>query len=253
VAVRDGLEALRDRFRAAFRKDPVGAFREWFRLQEDLAHEADSETSAQLARDLWDLLPSLTFPAAQDRGRFLHNLAVFLGNPGAAADLGRARVCFEQALESFPPPDETGWRARILHNFASALSNLGQTSADFEESVALFERALEWRTPDRAIARGVTRHNMGIVLRRLAELDPTRSPEHLEASAEAFREAIEIRENHSLVEGHALSLFHLGLTLQAAGLAEEARQALAAAASEFDALGKNESAAVARERIVSIG
>lgn len=249
----NGLDPLRHRFREAFERDPVRAFREWFRLQEDLAHEGDTETAAQLAADLWDLLPSLTFPSAQDRGRFLHNFAVFLGNPGAAADLRRARACFEQALHSFPPPDETGWRARILHNFASALSNLGQTSREFEESVALFEQALEWRTPERAIARGVTRHNMGIVLRRLAELDPARSREHLEASATAFREAIAIREIHRLAEGHALSLFHLGLTFEAAGRAEEAREAYVAAANEFDRLGKADSASIARARADSGG
>jgi hypothetical protein len=250
--VNSGLESLRHRFREAFERDPVNAFRDWFRLQEELSHEGEAATAAQLAADLWDLLPSLTFPSDQDRARFLHNLAVFLGNPGAAADLGRARVCFEQALDSFPAPDETGWRARILHNFASALSNLGQSARELEESVALFEQALEWRTPERAIARGVTRHNMGIVLRRLAELDATRSSEHLDSSASAFREAIAIRKAHSLAEGHALSLFHLGLTLEAAGRAEEAREALAAAAAEFDRLGKTESAAVARARIASI-
>jgi hypothetical protein len=95
----------------------------------------------------------------------------------------------------------------------------------------------------------VTRHNMGIVLRRLAELDPGRARDRLEASVEAFREAIAIRETHNLVEGHALSLFHLGLTLEAGGHADEARDTFAAAASGFETLGKADSAAVARNRI----
>jgi tetratricopeptide (TPR) repeat protein len=244
--VSDGLEPLLDRFRAAFQRDPVAAFREWFRLQEELAEQAEPLTAKALADDLWELLPSVNLAPAQERGRFVHNVAVFFGNPGAAADLGRARACFEEALACFPPPDETGWRARVLHNFASALSNLGQSPKELEESAALFEQALEWRTHERAIARGVTLHNMGIVFRRLAELDPERAGGHLDSSAAAFREAIAIREAHNLAEGHALSLFHLGLTLEAGGKAGEARETFAAAASEFHRLGKSDSANVAR-------
>jgi len=251
--VSDGLESLRDRFRTAFAEDPVGAFREWFRLQEELAQEAEALTAKALADDLWELLPSVNLAPAQERGRFVHNVAVFFGNPGAAAAIGRARACFEEALACFPPPDETGWRARILHNFGSALSNLGQTRKELDESVALFEQALEWRTHERAIARGVTLHNMGIVFRRLAELDPERAGGHLDSSAAAFREAVAIREAHNLAEGHALSLFHLGLTLEAAGKAAEARQTFAAAAEEFDRLGKSDSANVARGHSQSRG
>lgn len=184
-----------------------------------------------------------------DRGRFLHNVAVFFGSPGAAADLARARHCFTQALDAFSAPDEGGWHARILHNFASAISNLGDSPEELRESVGMFERALAWRTAERAIARGVTLHNMGIVLRRLAQLDPDNADSHLAASGEAFREAAAIREAHGLAEGHALSLFHLGLTLEAAGRAEEAQGTLAAAADEFDQLGKADSAAIARARI----
>ena len=249
----DGLEPLRARFREAFQKDPVAAFREWFRLQEELAEQAEALAATALADDLWQLLPSLTLVSGPERGRFVHNVAVFFSNPGAAADIGRARACFEQALACFPPPDETGWRARVHHNFASALSNLGQTRKELEESVSLFEQALEWRTPERAIARGVTRHNMGIVFRRLAEHDRERAGGYLDSSAAAFREAIAIRETHNLAEGHALSLFHLGLTLEAAAKVAEARETFAAAASEFDALGKTDSAANARARIASIG
>ena len=113
----------------------------------------------------------------------------------------------------------------------------------------MFEKALAWRTAERAIARGVSLHNMGIVLRRLAELDPDNSATHLAAAADAFREAAAIRETHGLAEGHALSLFHLGLTLEAAGQAEQAGAAFASAADEFEQLGKTDSAAIARARI----
>jgi tetratricopeptide (TPR) repeat protein len=213
-----------------------------------LAEREDKETAEALTADLWDLLPELPFDTKEDRGRFLHNLAVFFGNPAGGADLGRARDCFQQSLECFDSPDESGWHARVLHNFATAISNLAQSPAELHESVKLFERALAWRTDERAIARGVTRHNMGIVFRRLAELDSERASAHLDASAAALREAVAIREAHQLVEGRALSLFHLGLTLEAAGETAEARRVLAAAADEFDRLGKADSAAVARSR-----
>jgi tetratricopeptide (TPR) repeat protein len=202
-----------------------------------------------LANDLWNLIPELRFDMDADRGRFLHNVAVFFGSPGAAADLARSRHCFTQALDAFSVPDEGGWHARILHNFASAISNLGNSPEELRESVGMFKQALAWRTTERAIARGVTLHNMGIVLRRLAELDSDEAASCLAASAEALREAAEIREAHRLAEGHALSLFHLGLTLEAAGHAEEAQAAFEAAANEFDRLEKADSAAIARARI----
>ncbi len=173
---------------------------------------------------------------------------MFFGTPGPAADLSRAREAFAAALAHFSRHQETGWRARALHNFATALSNLGQTPAELEESVTLFQEALAWRTPERAIARGVSSHNMGIVLRRLAELDPDSSAKNLAASAAALREAVAIRESHNLAEGHALSLFQLGLTLEALNQVEEARVAFSVAAEQFDRLGKTDSAAIARRR-----
>ncbi|HEY6928638.1 MAG TPA: hypothetical protein VJA66_03085 [Thermoanaerobaculia bacterium] len=251
IAEIDRLESLRAGWRDRFRAGAAAAFRDWFRLQEEIGDNEDDVARA-LANDLWDLIPELRFDTDADRGRFLHNVAVFFGSPGAAADLARARRCFMQALESFSAPDEGGWHARILHNFASAISNLGNSRDELRESVAMFEQALAWRTAERAIARGVSLHNMGIVLRRLVELDPDNSPTHLAASAAAFREAAAIREAHGLVEGHALSLFHLGLTLEAAGQSKEAGAAFASAADEFEQLGKTDSAAIARARVPSL-
>src|SRR5713226_2268669 len=167
-----GPDDLLRHFREKFQKDPVGAFREWFRLQEDLRDAGDAEKARALADDFADLLPQITFPSESERARFFHNAAVFFGSPGPAADLARARECFAVALEHFDAHEEGGWRARALHNLATSLSNLGETTADLTESVSLFERALEWRTLEREIARGVTLHNMGIALRRLACLDP---------------------------------------------------------------------------------
>jgi hypothetical protein len=242
----DGPAELLVHFADTFRADPVAAYREWFRVQEELTERQDESTARALADQLWSTLPTLSFETEEAKARFFHNVAVFFGTPGPAADLSRAREVFAVALAHFSQHQETGWRARALHNFATALSNLGQTAAELQESVVHFEEALAWRTTERAIARGVSCHNMGIVLRRLAELDPHRSEVHLGASAAALREAVAIRQAHSLAEGHALSLFQLGLTLEALGEAEEARRVFRAAADQFDRLGKTESASIAR-------
>jgi len=246
--VESGLEKTRAHFRAAFRADPANAYRDWFRLQEELREREDRETSRALAEDLWAFLRDLPFAGEEERARFFHNVAVFFGSPGPAADIARAREAFSVALAHFDEHEESGWHARVLHNFGTSLSNLGETASDLFESVALFERALDWRTTEREIARGVTLHNMGIALRRLAELDPELGADHLGRSAAALHEAAEIRSRHNLAEGHALSLFHLALTLDSLKRTEEARLCFCRAAQEFDVLGKKESAAIARER-----
>ncbi len=217
-AVNGPANALRDHFRRALGTDPIGAYRDWFRAQEDLRERDDAALARALADDLWALLPALPFGAAEERARFFHNAAVFYGSPGPAADLARARDAFAVALEHFATDDETGWRARALHNLATALSNLGTRRADAEEAVALFREALVWRTEEREIARGVTLHNLGLALRRLAELDPERATAHLEGSAAALREAVGIRERHGLAEGRALSERHLAVSLELLGV-----------------------------------
>ena len=206
-------EDLRSHFRRALAADPVGAYRDWFRAQEALRERGDAPLARALADDLWVLLPELAFGAAAERARFFHNAAVFYGSPGPAADLSRARQAFGQALAYFVSDSDDGWRSRARHNLATALSNLGASRAELEESVALFHEALGWRTSEREIARGVTLHNLGLALRRLAELDPARSAEHLGASADALREAVAIRERHGLSEGRALSERHLAVSL----------------------------------------
>jgi tetratricopeptide (TPR) repeat protein len=253
--VAEKAQQLLEHFRAAFRENPASAYRDWFRLQEELRERKEAATARALADDLWSFLEELTFSSPEVRARFLHNVAVFFGSPGPAADLSRTREGFSIALAYFLDHEDSGWHARVLHNFATALSNLGVTAEDLAESVGLFERALEWRTAEREIARGVTLHNLGIALRRRAALDAERRPEYLERSASVLREAAEIRARHGLSEGHALSLFHLGLTLEALSHArgqpslEEAGSFFRQAAEEFDRLGKADSAAVARQRL----
>jgi hypothetical protein len=257
VAEKD--QQLLEHFRTAFRENPASAYRDWFRLQEELRDREDAATARALADDLWSFREELTFSSAEDRARFFHNVAVFFGSPGPTADLARAREGFSVALAHFRDHEDSGWHARVLHNFATSLSNLGSTPEDLSESVSLFERALEWRTAEREIARGVTLHNLGIALRRRAGLDPSSDTRHLEKSAECLREASDIRARHDLAEGHALSQFHLGLSLEALarvadapGYEIEARQCFERSAREFDRLGKEASAAIARERCLDM-
>ncbi len=241
-------DALLRHFREAFGADPGRAYSEWYRVQEELRATGPAGVARALAEDLWSARQALSFETETDRARFLHNLAVFFGSSGPAADLSRARELFGRALDHFSADDDGGWRARANHNFATALANLGEDPDSLEESVSLFERALAWRNYEREIARGVTLHNLGRALHRWAGLEPARAGELLERSAAAFVEAVEIRGRHGLIEGRALSLFQLGLAQEALGRKIEARAAFEEAAAQFDALGKTDSAGVALAR-----
>jgi len=208
---------LRRHLREALAADPAGAYRTWFRAQEELREAGEAEAARALADDLWDLLPSLPFFDDDARARFFHNVGVFYGSPGPAADLDRARRSFAEALDHFRAHDEAGWRARALHNLATAISSLGTSAQELGEAVRLFEQALEWRTSEREIARGVTLHNLGLALMRRADLEPERSREHIDAAAAALEEAVEIRTRHGLAEGCAASQRQLELARRTRG------------------------------------
>jgi tetratricopeptide (TPR) repeat protein len=182
-----------------------------------LREKDDVATARALADDFWARMPGLAFDSTVERARFRHNAAVFFGSPGPAADLARARPLFEEALAYFAEHADDGWRARVQHNFATALSNLGSSAGEMEEALRLFEDALAWRTPERDIARGVTLHNMGLAWRRLAGLVPARRREALEQSEATLRESIAIRERHNLAEGLEASRRELDRTLDALG------------------------------------
>lgn len=209
----NGIPRLLEHFREAFAGSPTAAYREWFRAQEELRERGDEDTACLLADDLWESLPRFSFDSPAAEARFFHNVGVFYGSPGPAADLSRARTCFAASLDRFAAHSEDGWRARALHNLATAISNLGQSGIEQQEAVGLFLEALVWRTPEREIARGVTLHNLGLALRRLAQLEPGRAGEHLSRSASALGEAVGIRERNGLAEGLAASRRELEETL----------------------------------------
>jgi tetratricopeptide (TPR) repeat protein len=238
-----GAPTLRDALRAS----PVAAYRDFFRLQERLRDEGDAARARELAEELWIVLPELSFDTGEERARFHHNVAVFFGSPGEAADLERARKCFAVAMDWWREPEDSGWHARVLHNFATALSNLGSTAEELVEATDLFGRALAWRTGEREIARAVSLHHLGLAWRRLAELAPERAAEALEKSTVALTEAAEIRGRHGLAEGEALSLFHLAVSLERAGSGDAARR-FDEAARAFERLGMEAPAEVSRNR-----
>ena len=206
---------LRRHLRDALQADPSAAYRDWFRAQEELRESGRGDAARALADDLWELLPTLPFFDDDTRARFFHNVGVFYGSPGPGADLQRARRAFAESLEHFREHDDAGWRARALHNLATAVSSLGSTPEDLAEAVRLFEQALEWRTPERDIARGVTLHNMGLALMRRADLEPEGAPRHLDAAAAALEEAVDIRTRNGLAEGRAASQRQLELARRA--------------------------------------
>jgi hypothetical protein len=208
---------LLDHFRAALARDPGAALRDWFRAQEELRARGDAATACAMAEDFWSLLPELSFASPESRARFFHGAAVFFGSPGPAADLGRARSAFAATLEHFSSHAEDGWRARALHNLATAIANLGATAPELQEAMALFGEALEWRTSEREIARAVTLHNRGRAWRRLAELDPMGAAGHLARSAQDLREAISIRERNDLKQSLLASRQELSETLSRLG------------------------------------
>jgi tetratricopeptide (TPR) repeat protein len=233
-----------DALLALLSESPREGFRAFFKLEERLLEEGRADEARALAEDLWRRLGATPPSAPPERARLAHDFAVFLGTPGPAADLARARRLFAEARAFWEEAGEAADAARSLHNEANALQNLAAGAAELEEALVLYERALLFRTAERAIARGVTLHNMGAALRKLGEL--SKDAALLSRSVEALREAVAIRRGEGLAEGEALSRFQLGLTLQAAGEADAAREAFQESARLYEALGKPGEAEVAR-------
>jgi len=119
AAAMDYDSPLRRHLREALQADPSGAYRDWFRAQEELSGHGEADAVRALAEDLWEILPTLPFFEDVARARFFHNVGVFYGSPGPAADLRRARRAFGEALDCFRCHDETGWRARICRSLSS--------------------------------------------------------------------------------------------------------------------------------------
>ncbi|MGH9444026.1 MAG: hypothetical protein ACRD16_17315 [Thermoanaerobaculia bacterium] len=246
---REDVGGIVARFRASLIANPVAAFREWYRLQEEL-RGGDAVLSRALADDLWELLegdgPVASRCSADERARVFNGAGAFFGSPGPAANLSRSRECFRRTLLDWTRERDADAHSRALHNLASAIAALGATPGEISEAVSLYRRALDLRGADREIARAATLHNLGLAFRRLAELDPEGCRAHLAGSVAALREALELRRRQGLSRGDASTLFQLGLTLRLLDDPEgivrlrEAARALAAA-------GLAEQAALAAE------
>ena len=195
-------------FRRLFADDPRAAFRDWFVLQEHLRDDRERQTESEetaraLASDLWSIRDTLVFSSRGEEARFLHNLAVFFGSRGPAESLERSLSLFGESLDAAgPQPDLEAW-ARAWHNRGNALQNLARSADDLRESLVSYERALSVRDASRRIARGVTLHSLGILLRKLAEAEPEKRDAHLRAAISAFEESLSLRSEEKLERGMA--------------------------------------------------
>jgi hypothetical protein len=207
-------------FRRRFADDSRDAFRDWYVLQEHLRDEGTTESSAlarTLASDLWDMRETLVFSSKGEEARFLHNLAVFFGSRGPAENLELSLFLFEESLDAAGPGGDLEAWARTWHNRGNALQNLARSADDLRESLGSYERALTVRDDSRRVARGVTLHALGILLRKLAEAEPERREAHLHAAIAALEESLSLRTEERLERGMA----------ETAAALEDAREALA--------------------------
>lgn len=208
-------------FRRRFADDPRAAFRDWYVLQEHLRddrerQEASEETARALASDLWNIRETLVFSSKGEEARFLHNLAVFFGSRSPAESLSFSLLLFEESLDAgYGSGDPEAW-ARLHHNRGNALQNLARSADDLRESLASYTRALTVRDGSRRIARGVTLHALGLLLRKLAEAEPEAREAHLGAAISALEESLSLRSEEKLERG----------TAETAAALAEARQAL---------------------------
>jgi len=195
-------------FRRRFAGDPRAAFRDWHVLQEHLRddrerQETSEETARALASDLWSIRGTLVFSSKGEEATFLHNLAVFFGSRGPAESVERSLSLFEESLDAgYGSGGLEAW-ARLFHNRGNALQNLARSADDLRESLVSYERALTVRDASRRIARGVTLHALGTLLRKLAEAEPLRREAHLRASVSAFEESFSLRSEENLERGMA--------------------------------------------------
>jgi tetratricopeptide (TPR) repeat protein len=193
-------------FRRRFAVDPRDAFRDWYVLQEHLRDEGTTESSAlatTLASDLWDMRGTVVSSSKGEEARFLHNLAVFFGSRGPAANLELSLSLFEESLNAARPDGDLEAWARTWHNRGNALQNLARSADDLREALSCYEKALTVRDASRRVARGVTLHARGLLLRKLAEAEPHERIAHLRAAIFSFEESLLLRSQENLGRGMA--------------------------------------------------
>ncbi len=173
-------------------------------LRDDRERREESEETARaLASDLWSMRETLVFSSKGEEATFLHNLAVFFGSRGPSESLELSLSLFKESFNAAGPGGDLEAWARTWHNRGNALQNLARSPDDLEESLASYEHALTVRDATRRVARGVTLHARGLVLRKLAEAEPRRRSEHLRAAISSFEESLSLRSQESLERGMA--------------------------------------------------
>ncbi|MFI5121108.1 MAG: hypothetical protein ACHQM4_11875 [Thermoanaerobaculia bacterium] len=195
-------------FRRRFADDRRETFRDWYVLQEHLRDDRERQDESEeiaraLASDLWDMRTELVFSSKGEEARFLHNLAVFFGSRGPAESLELSLSLFEESLGAVGPHDDLEAWARTWHNRGNALQNLARSADDLREALTCYETALTVRDASRRVARGVTLHALGVLLRKLAEAEPQRREAHLRAAVAALEESLSLRTEEGLEQGMA--------------------------------------------------
>lgn len=203
--------ALAARFRALFAEDPNSAYREWLVLQEHL-RDADGGSAAvharkacALASDLLDIRGTLIFSSNEEKGTFLHNLAVFFGSRGPAESLPTALLLFEESSNAGYGSDDPEAQGRLFHNRGNALQNLARSREDLLEALGCYDRALAIRDATRPIARGVTLQAMGLALLKLAAeaSGPEERAARLRSAISSLEESLSLRRAEGLPRGAA--------------------------------------------------
>lgn len=192
------------RFRALFAQDPKAALRDWFVFQEHLRDERTEEageTARTLASDLLGIRDTLVFSSNEEEGTFLHNLAVFFGSRGPAADLASSLLLFEESSSAGYGSSDPEAQGRLSHNRGNALQNLARSREDLLEALGCYERALAVRDAARPIARGVTLHARGLALRKLAEAEPESRAARLRSAISSLEESLSLRSSEGLPRG----------------------------------------------------
>jgi tetratricopeptide (TPR) repeat protein len=154
-----------------------------------------------------------------------------------AVNLQRAIACYEAQLQVFTETDFPLEWARAQSNLGEALSmlNAGDGGNALQRAIGCYESALRVLTEDDFPTEWAwTKTLLGRAYRDLPEGDGT---EHLSRAVGFFDEALRVRTEAARPGDWAETQYELGLALQRRGDTDRARDAFAAAARGYRAIG----------------